>query len=124
MSIPIPPNGPKHAALYARVATNDPATEEALGAQIDACQALVTQDGGVVPSAYVCVEASVSGRTLGRPALQQVRELIRSHAIAALYVSDPTRLSHNLDHYRLLTDECARHQVTVHLVTGRHVTDA
>ena len=109
-----PTHGPQY-AIYVRVATADQVTGEALAAQIAACQTLATQDGCVVPSAYVCVDHGVSSLTLDRPALQQVRELVRSRAITAFYVADPARLSRNLDHYCLLTDECARHQVTVRL---------
>ena len=120
MSTPTPTTSPKYAAIYARVASADQATGSSLPTQIAACQALVTQDGFVVPSAYICVEEGMSGTTLDRPALRQVRELVRRRAIAALYVYDHARLSRHLDHHRLLADEFARHQVALRLVVGRH----
>src|SRR5712691_7235244 len=94
----------KLAAIYARVSTEDQGKGFSLPTQIDACQALAQQAGYIIPESHV-LRDDVSGTTLDRPGLRQLRELITRRAIAAVIVHDPDRLSRTLGHQLLLSEE-------------------
>src|SRR5215475_2414208 len=108
MSHPILPNGRTSkqvstpytpgsllAAIYARVSTEDQGKGFSLPSQIAACQALASQSGYTVPDGHIFTD-ELSGATLARPGLQQMRALITQRAIGAVIVYDPDRLSRNL----------------------------
>src|SRR5215470_9635944 len=84
---------PRVACIYARVSTQDQSERGfSLPTQIAACQELSSQHGYSVPPAYV-LQDDITGTTLRRPALDQLRSLVREHAIQAVIVHDLDRLS-------------------------------
>src|ERR1043166_9883312 len=92
------------AAIYARVSTEDQGKGYSIATQIEACQALAKREGYTVPESYVLID-DLSGTTMERPGLRQLRELIQTHAITAIIVYDPARLSRNLGHHSSLAEE-------------------
>src|SRR5262245_18220245 len=117
MSKPILPNGGTSkqastsqtsnalaAAIYARVSSEDQGKGFSLPSQVKACQTLASQAGYAVPDSYVFCD-EMSGTTLDRPGLRQLRELVTRRAIAAVVIYDPDRLSRNLGHQLLLAEE-------------------
>src|SRR4029453_18749917 len=95
------------AAIYARVSTEDQGKGFSLPSQIAACQTLASKSGYTVPDSHVFTD-EMSGTTLARPGLQQVRDLITRRAIAALVVYDPDRLSRNLGHQLLMAEQAEK----------------
>src|SRR5215510_4592647 len=100
----------KLAAIYARVSTEDQGKGFSLSSQIAACQALASKSGYTVPDSHIFTD-ELSGATLARPGLQQVRALITRRAIAVLVVYDPDRLSRNLGHQLVLAEEAEKSDV-------------
>jgi DNA invertase Pin-like site-specific DNA recombinase len=107
----------RHAAIYARAAV----AGRAILVQREACQAWAEARSYTVPDAYLCLDDGCSGLTLERLGLQRLRELIRTRAIEAVIVLDLARLSRNVSHLLLLTDECAHADVAVHAVLSPRV---
>jgi site-specific DNA recombinase len=95
---------PKFAAIYARVSTEDQGKGYSIPTQIDGCQTLAQQAGYIIPESHV-LRDDMSGTTLDRPGLRQLRELITRRTIAAVIVYDPDRLSRTLGHQLLLSEE-------------------
>jgi len=111
---------PRVACIYARVSTQDQSERGfSLPTQIAACQELASQHGYSVPPAYV-LQDDVSGTTLRRPALDQLRSLVREHAIQAVIVHDLDRLSRKFAHQLLLVEELDTAGVAFHLCMMPH----
>ena len=104
------------AAIYARVSTEDQGKGFSLPTQIEACQALAQQEGYIIPESHV-LRDDMSGTTLERPGLRQLREWVTRHAIAAVIVHDPDRLSRTLGHQLLLSEELEQAGVRLLIVS-------
>jgi site-specific DNA recombinase len=91
-------------AIYARVSTDIQAEQGySLGAQITDCTAKAKELGGTIIKEYV--NDGYSGAYLERPALQDMREAIRSKMFQMVVCYDVDRLSRNLSHQLLVTEE-------------------
>src|SRR5687767_14020609 len=108
---------PQHAAIYARVSTEDQGKGFSIPTQIEACQKLADHEGYTVAEASVLVDEGISGTTMDRPNLRKLRDLVNTHAIAAAIVYDPDRLSRNLGHQLLLAEEFERADVKLLIVS-------
>jgi site-specific DNA recombinase len=108
---------PRYAAIYARVSTEDQGKGFSIPTQIEACQKLAEREGYAVPQTYVLIDEGISGTTMDRPGLRQVRDLVNTQAIAAAIVYDPYRLSRNLGHQLLLAEEFERANVKLLIVS-------
>jgi site-specific DNA recombinase len=95
----------RYAAIYARVSTEDRGKGYSVPTQVDACGKLAEREGYTAPGTHVFVDEGLSGTTMDRPGLRQVRALVNAKAIAAVIVYDPDRLSRNLGHQLLLAEE-------------------
>ncbi|MCK9524877.1 MAG: recombinase family protein [Limnochordia bacterium] len=101
-------------AIYARVSTEEQAKHGfSIPAQIRECQDRI---GDV--RALVFADEGVSGETLQRPALEQLRRRIKDGEIGNVYCLDPDRLSRKLLHQLLLTEEWERYGVSLSFVNG------
>ncbi|KLU61886.1 transposon gamma-delta resolvase [Peptococcaceae bacterium CEB3] len=92
-------------AIYARVSTDQQAEKGySLQTQLEACR----RKAGELPPAISVeeyVDDGYSGAYLDRPALERLREGLRSKRFGAVIVYDPDRLARNLTHQLILTDE-------------------
>lgn len=101
-------------AIYARVSTEEQAKHGfSIAAQIRECQAFA---GGAVD--LVFADEGVSGETLDRPALRQLRQSIEASEIKAVICLDPDRLSRKLLNQLVLTEEWEEEGVTLSFVHG------
>jgi len=101
-------------AIYARVSTEEQAKHGfSIPAQIRECQNLIGHRQALVFS-----DQGVSGETLIRPALEELRQRIEVGEISAVYCLDPDRLSRKLLHQLLLTEEWERKGIALHFVLG------
>lgn len=103
-------------AIYARVSTEEQAKHGfSIPAQIRECQDRI----GAIP-ALVFADEGVSGETLQRPALEELRQKISQSEIDTVYCLDPDRLSRKLLHQLLLTEEWERLGVYLYFVNGEY----
>ena len=114
---PSHPSAPRYAAIYVRVSTEDQGKGFSIPTQVEACQTLAKREGHSVPESYVLIDEGISGTTMERPGLRKLRALVTTHAIAAIVVYDPDRLSRNLGHQLLLAEELERAGVTLLIVS-------
>jgi site-specific DNA recombinase len=110
-------SAPRSAAIYVRVSTEDQGKGFSIPTQIDACQKLAEREGYTVPEGHILVDEGISGTTMERPGLRQMREFVHAQAIAAVIVYDPDRLSRNLGHQLLLAEEFERAGVKLLIVS-------
>jgi site-specific DNA recombinase len=64
-----------------------------------------------------CIDAGVSGATLERPALSELRDLVKLGQVDAVIVYDPDRLSRNFAHLMVLASEFDKAAVELAFVT-------
>jgi site-specific DNA recombinase len=103
-------------ALYARVSTDAQAEKYALSSQL---YELRKYAAGRYPHEPVIELADeVSGATLDRPKLDELRRLVRSDTVSIIVAYDPDRLSRELVDLLLLTKEFEKHQVLLDFVAG------
>jgi len=105
-----------HAAIYARVSTDDQVQGTSLESQVEACHAYARSHGLVVWQSHVFVDGGVSGTLLERPALDAMREVVRTRAVQAIIVYALDRLSRVLWHQSMLIDEWEKAGVHFHTV--------
>ena len=65
---------PMHAAIYARVSSEQHAEAHTIASQVAALRERVTAAGLVLPAAMPFLEEGYSGATLVRPALERLRD--------------------------------------------------
>lgn len=104
------------AALYLRVSTEDQAKHGySLPAQADECHRKAEAAGAAATVTYS--DNGWSAGTLDRPALERLRADVRAGAIDTVITLDPDRLSRDLVHLLLLTDEFEAAKVPLVFVT-------
>ena len=93
-----------NAAIYARVSTDQQAeTGYSLGAQIADCTAMARTLGATLVKEFI--DDGYSGAYLDRPALTSMRDSVRAKMFDFVVVYDIDRLSRNLSHQLLITDD-------------------
>lgn len=102
-----------HAAMYARVSSEQQATAHMIASQVAALQARVTTDGLALPESLQFLDEGSSGATLVRPALERLRDAIATGAVDRLYVHSPDRLARKYAYQVLLVDEFQRMGVEI-----------
>jgi site-specific DNA recombinase len=103
------------AAVYVRVSTEDQARHGySLQSQVDACRVRAESLGATEVRLFA--DEGVSGAILSRPGLSALRETVRSRSVSLVVVWDPDRLSRNLSHQLLLTEEIEQAKVRLEFV--------
>jgi site-specific DNA recombinase len=101
------------AAIYARVSSEQQATDSTINSQIAALEARLAQDGlPLMPDERFCDEG-YSGATLVRPALERLRDAVAAGHYDRIYVHSPDRLARRYAYQVLLIDEFRRAGVEV-----------
>lgn len=109
-------NSSVHAALYARVSSDQQAAAGTIQSQIDALLARAAQDQLTIEPELRFIDDGVSGATLVRPALEKLRDAAAAGAFDRLYVLCPDRLSRQYAHQMVLIEELVRCGVQVQFV--------
>jgi site-specific DNA recombinase len=105
-------------ALYSRVSLEEQAERYGLASQVRALR-----DYAQAHNYQVVLEVSDvdhSGATLERPALSQVRDLVRSRGVDVVLAYAPDRLSRDVAHISILWDEAKRRGAHVEFCTCRY----
>lgn len=97
----------KNVAIYARVSTDLQAEQGySLQTQIDACTNRAHELGAQTIKNYI--DDGYSGSYIERPAMDSLREALRSNVYDTVICYDPDRLSRNLSHQLIITDDIDR----------------
>lgn len=102
--------------LYARVSTDAQAEKFGLSSQIHELRRFAAERYPGQP--FIELADEVSGATLERPKLDELRALVRGQAVSAVVAYDPDRLSRELHDLLVLVREFERKQVTLDFVRG------
>jgi site-specific DNA recombinase len=102
-----------HAAIYARVSSEQQAEANTIASQVAALQARVATDGLPLLKDHHFLDEGYSGATLIRPALERLRDAAALGQITRLYVHSPDRLARKYAYQVLLIDELMRTGVEV-----------
>lgn len=103
------------AVTYSRVSTEDQADNYSIPTQLEAIHKYASErDTQIIKD---CIDAGVTGAILDRPALNELRELIRSGQVDAVVAYDPDRLSRDFIHLMILASEFDKAGVELHFVT-------
>ena len=94
-----------HAAIYARVSSEQQADAHTVASQVAALQERVATDGLALPEGMQFLDEGYSGATLVRPALERLRDLVAAGVVDRLYVHSPDRLARTYAYQVLLVDE-------------------
>src|SRR6266545_2804108 len=94
-----------HAAIYARVSSEQQADAHTIASQVAALQARVAADGLPLLPDHHFLDEGYSGATLIRPALERLRDAAALGSISRLYVHSPDRLARKYAYQVLLIDE-------------------
>jgi len=104
-------NTQKKAAIYARVSSQKQKDEETIDSQLDAIKSFAKKRGYLIDDKNVFLDNGVSGSKLQRPALDELREVMRFETFEAVLIYTPDRLSRNYTHQLILMEEFRRYGV-------------
>ena len=102
-----------HAAIYARVSSEQQADAHTIASQLAALRERVAADGLTLLNDVSFIDEGYSGATLIRPALERLRDAVAAGDIDRLYVHSPDRLARKYAYQALLLDEFQRVGVEV-----------
>ena len=102
-----------HAALYARVSSDQQAKAATIESQLSALEERISHDNHLLADELRFVDDGYTGSTLLRPALEQLRDVAYAGAIDILYVHSPDRLARKYAYQVLLIDEFKKSGVEV-----------
>src|SRR3712207_2635867 len=104
---------PLRVAIYARVSSEQQASDNTIASQIAALEARVAQDGLHLTPEGRFTEVGYSGATLVRPELERLRDAVAAGGLDRLYVHSPDRLARRYAYQVLLIDEFRRAGVEI-----------
>lgn len=106
----------KKAAIYARVSSQKQKEDETIESQELILREFGLKEGYLVSEMCVFLDNGISGQSLQRPALDELRDLIRTESVDAILIYSPDRLARNYPHQLILLDEFRRCGVKVHFI--------
>ncbi len=104
---------PLRVAIYARVSSEQQASDNTIASQIAALEARVAQDGLHLTPDGRFIEEGYSGSTLVRPELERLRDAVAAGSLDRLYVHSPDRLARRYAYQVLLIEEFRRAGVEI-----------
>lgn len=96
---------PKLAAIYARVSSAKQKEGETINSQLFPLQKMAEERGYLIPNGWVFKDDGISGATLQRPALDELRAQIHEGDVDAVFIYSPDRLSRKYAYLLLLEME-------------------
>jgi len=103
------------AVTYSRVSTEEQADNTSITTQLEAIHKYASEHEMEVVKD--CIDAGITGATLDRAELNELRELVKIGQVDAVIVYDPDRLSRNFAHLMVLASEFDRARVELAFVT-------
>lgn len=99
----------KKAALYARVSTARQEQEETIDSQIAEVKQRILNDDALLSSENVYIDEGYSGSMLERPSLDAMLEAAKNKEFDVLYIYDLGRLSRQLSHLLIVTEQLEKY---------------
>lgn len=113
----------KQIAIYARVSSQRQKEGDTIKSQVDSLLTYANQQGYKVNKNWIFIDDGVSGKTLQRPALDELRDMIRLEPIDCVLVYSTDRLARNYSHQLILLEEFKKHGVKVSFLKNPPVGD-
>jgi site-specific DNA recombinase len=104
----------KKAAIYARVSSQKQKEDETIESQELILRDFGVKEGYQIPEKWIFLDNGISGQTLQRPALDELRDLIRVEPVDSILIYAPDRLARSYPYQLILLDEFRRCGVKVH----------
>ncbi|MBI1863839.1 recombinase family protein [Candidatus Woesebacteria bacterium] len=95
----------KTAALYVRVSTSRQEQEATIESQIEEVKKAILADEYMLPETNTFIDNGWTGSVLARPALDELRDAIKSKTFSRIYVYDLGRLSRDFTNQLILIKE-------------------
>jgi site-specific DNA recombinase len=111
------------AAIYARVSSQKQKEGETIESQISALRVLALKEGYDVSDTFLFLDNGISGAVMHRPALDELRDMIKTEPLDIIFIYSPDRLSRNYTHQLILLEEFRRQGVRVHFLKSPPETD-
>jgi site-specific DNA recombinase len=108
----------KKAAIYARVSSQKQQEEETIDSQVDVLHLYAKQQGYQIPDNWIFLDNGISGTSLQRPALDELRDMIRQEPVEAILIYAPDRLARSYPHQLILLEEFRKVGVKVCFLKG------
>ena len=106
------------AAIYARVSSQHQKDQQTISSQTAAVKEYASANGFEVPESWVFEDDGVSGASLDRPCLEQLRDLVAQVQVPTVLCYSPDRLARKYAYQALLLEEFARLGTDVRFVHG------
>lgn len=106
----------KKAVIYARVSSQKQKVDETIESQELILREFGHKERYQIPEEWIFLDNGISGQILQRPALDELRDLIRTEPVDAILIYAPDRLARNYPHQLILLDEFRRCGVKVHFI--------
>jgi site-specific DNA recombinase len=113
----------KQIAIYARVSSQRQKEGDTIKSQLDSLLSYANQEGYHVNDNWIFLDDGISGKSLQRPALDELRDMIRSEAIDCVLIYSTDRLARNYSHQLILLEEFRKHGVKVCFLKNPPVGD-
>jgi site-specific DNA recombinase len=104
------------AAIYARVSPKGKKIGETIESQVDAIKHFATETGYQISDKLIFQDNLLTGKTMQRPALDELRDMVRTETIDTIFIYSPDRLARNYPHQLILLDEFRRYGAKVHFL--------
>ena len=113
----------QHIALYARVSSTQQVQDNTIEAQIAALEAYATEQGLPLQADLYFLDNGISGTSLARPGLDQLRDHAFQGHVDQVVVLNPDRLARTYAHQLILIEELRRLGVEI-VFANRHLSDS
>jgi site-specific DNA recombinase len=106
----------KKAAIYARVSSQKQKDDETIESQELILREFGIKEGYQIPETWAFLDNGISGQSLQRPALDELRDLVRTELVDAILIYAPDRLARSYPYQLILLDEFRRCGVKVYFI--------
>jgi len=113
----------KQVAIYARVSSQRQKEGETIQSQVDLLVGYAKEQGYRLNDNWIFLDDGVSGKSLQRPALDELRDIVRLEAVECVLMYSTDRLARNYSHQLILLEEFKKHGVKVHFLKNPPVGD-
>src|SRR5262245_57659176 len=103
----------QRAAIYARVSSSKQSEEKTIDSQIEVLMDYAKKHKFDIPEGWIFKDDGITGSTIQRPALDNLRDLVSSGSPDALLIYHPDRLARKYVYQALLLDEFSKYGVQV-----------
>jgi site-specific DNA recombinase len=116
-------NKMKQTAIYARVSSQRQKEGDTISSQLDSLLTYASVEGYDVNKSWIFLDDGISGKTLQRPALDELRDIIRVDPVECVLIYSTDRLARDYTLQLILLDEFKRHGVQVCFLKNPPVGD-